>query len=345
MTTEYETEMVLPEDTGETDIGKKLKMKRMSLGLDERQVATELKLPIEQVIALESNQFDFFRSITFARGYLKSYCRLLALDPRAILSAFDLQQATTEPTVKPVDKVNKQANFGDPIVIFISIVLVAVIVFVAVWLPTLDEDSNEENVESVVQEAASESQSEQVGLNADVSSDGSDLSLKNEEGISAPNAEASDASGNQLESAQSPTRNLDDADRIENTKEESDIETGLSAETKALLEEAGVDPEKVAKEAAQDSSLNKPVAEPVLAYNYEVEMSFSADCWTEVRDGKGKILYSGVKSKGSTLELNGNAPYRIVLGFARGVSSIKFKGEEFDFSSFIRKDLARFELK
>ncbi|TDO99388.1 RodZ domain-containing protein [Marinomonas balearica] len=321
MTTEYKVETVSLDDNSETEIGKKLKMKRMSLGLDERQVATELKLPIEQVIALENNQFDYFRSSMFARGYLKSYCRLLDVDPRPILSVFDLQQASHEPTVKPVDKVNKQANFGDPIVILVSVVIVAVMIFLAVWWPTLERSSPNESAEPAYQESVTE----QAGATND---SGVEVMQPTQEGSTVTEAVVA---GELAE---------------EKAVEDSDIEIGLSAETKAILEEAGVDPEKVAKDTARDTSEPEPVLEVVKPeYKDDVVMTFSADCWTEVRDSRGRILYSGVKSKGSTLKLNGSAPYRVVLGFARGVSSLKYKGEEFDFSSFISKDLARFELK
>jgi len=122
--------------TNTVDIGNELKEKRLELGLDEKEVAIKLKIPVNQVRALEASDFSYFRSVTFARGFLKSYCRLLELDHVVMIAAFDKERAGAETTIKPVDKVHKQTHLGDPIVIFISVVIVAVLVFLVFWWPT-----------------------------------------------------------------------------------------------------------------------------------------------------------------------------------------------------------------
>ena len=88
-----------------------------------------------------------------------------------------------------------------------------------------------------------------------------------------------------------------------------------------------------------------PEAPQEPAYSNDIVVNFGQDCWTQVRDRTGRILFSGVKSSGSTLTLNGTAPYNVTLGYAPGVTEFIYKGKPFDFSSHIRKDLARFELE
>lgn len=341
MTTEFQADVSLNEsDMVEVNIGNELKAKRVSLNLDERQVATELKIPIDQVRALESNRFSYFRSNTFARGYLKSYCRLLQLDVAFILNAFDRLYTEDEPNLKPVDKVNKQAHFGDPIVILVSIVIVLVLVFLAFWWPTMStSNAPTANTDDTTAEvSASPSSTEQT-----VSSEETASTTGNDAAPVQPD-DSNSQPGQQTAQSKVTDSSITSDSKV-STTEDDGVVTGLSAETIAILEKAGVNAKKV-EEDAQEIQQEQP--EEVLSapiYTDDIEVKFDADCWTEIRDSSDKILYSGVKSAGSSLALTGTPPYRVVLGFAKGVSSFKYKGNPFDFSSFVRKDLARFELK
>ncbi|QUX95179.1 DUF4115 domain-containing protein [Marinomonas sp. CT5] len=336
MTTELQTDASETKPTVETiNIGKRLRAKRLELEFDERYVATELKIPIDQVRALEANNFSYFRSVTFARGFLKSYCRLLEIDHSEILHAFDAERSGAESTIKPVDKVNKQTHLGDPIVIFTSIVIVAVLVFLVFWWPSQvnetvssDDTQNEVNAENtIVSKDTDTSEEPVVAESSDATSAEDNADLKTNQ--------TADPVSEQTAEVISPKDNQ--------TADDGSVVTGLSAETMAILEEAGVNPEEVVKATAEMP--DEPALPVTPSYSDDIEIAFDADCWAEIRDSTGKILFSGVKTAGSKLALTGKAPYRVVLGYAKGVSSLKYKGKTFDFSPFIRKDLARFELK
>jgi cytoskeleton protein RodZ len=334
MTTEFQTDASVSKTNMDTiNIGNRLKAKRLELEFDERHVATALKIPIDQVRALEANNFKYFRSITFARGFLKSYCRLLGIEPSEMLRAFDSEREDAEPTIKPVDKVNKQTNFGDPIVIFISVVIIAVLVFLVFWWPS--QPSKPVVPNEIKSEVSEPTTAPEPASNESLMDDSNEpLAIAN---VSSSNSSTGTdvASGNDEQAA---------SVQVDKPADNGGVVTGLSAETMAILEEAGVRPEDVVRATAEVPA--ELVATPkVPSYTDEVEIAFDADCWTEVRDASGKILFSGVKSAGSQLSLTGKAPYRVVLGYAKGVSSLKYKGEVFDFSSFTHKDLARFELK
>lgn len=325
MTTEPQIDAAI-DTAASTDIniGATLTSQRIALELDERQVATALKISIEQVRALEANQFEKFRSTTFARGFLKSYCRLVKLNEAAMIAAFDNLKVSPEPNIKPVDKVNKQTHLGDPIIVLISLLIAAVIIFLAFWWPTLSQ--SDEAAQDVIRETQQDPLVEQQNVQPNLTSG---------------------AAGQSLDSLSEEAENI--VDPVTDLSADEEVVTGLSAEKLALLEEAGVSEEvvvqatKQATVKAQSPAVPEPEPEP--SYKDEIVIDFSADCWTEVRDNSGRILYSGVKSAGSQLTLNGQGPYRVVLGYAPGVSSLVYKGEQFDFSSFVGKDLARFELK
>ena len=324
------------------NIGKELQRKRSELNLDERQVATQLKIPIEQVRALESNEFDYFRSATFARGYLKNYVRLIELDEGRILGAFDGAQDDDEPGVQPINKNGNQAQMADPIVILVSVVIGAMLIFLAFWWPTMMQESPIISTEQSVEQTAEKAPSEPVLVEETNDAEEPAVKAEDESVDAAPviNTEKEEPEVQVAEVVQQSDR----ADTASN--EDADVVTGLSAETIAILKDAGVNPDNISLPANEPSLAEKAAIEASLPplYDDEVVINFSSDCWTEVRDGNGRILYSGVKKADSSLTLTAQGPYKVVLGFAGGVSSLIYKGEEFDFSSYTRKNLARFEL-
>jgi cytoskeleton protein RodZ len=84
-----------------------------------------------------------------------------------------------------------------------------------------------------------------------------------------------------------------------------------------------------------------PVAVP--AGSAKVAIQFTADCWTQVSDGNGKVLFSAVKRKGDNLELTGKPPFAVRLGFARG-AQVSYNGQAVDVAPFTSGETARLKL-
>jgi cytoskeleton protein RodZ len=64
-------------------------------------------------------------------------------------------------------------------------------------------------------------------------------------------------------------------------------------------------------------------------------LQFVAESWTEVRDRDGKLLSSQVNAPGSELNLEGHAPFSLVIG---RVSAVRvFRGDKpIDLSSYVK---------
>lgn len=69
---------------------------------------------------------------------------------------------------------------------------------------------------------------------------------------------------------------------------------------------------------SDDSNRDSPPAGP-LAVADELEFLFSDDCWVEVRGGEGELLHMDLARAGDALNVTGDAPFSIVLGYAPGV--------------------------
>lgn len=69
--------------------GSLLKAARLRGGLSEREVAERLKILPEYVALLERDDYAALRSPAFARGYVKSYGRLVGVEQAALDRALD----------------------------------------------------------------------------------------------------------------------------------------------------------------------------------------------------------------------------------------------------------------
>ena len=75
----------------------------------------------------------------------------------------------------------------------------------------------------------------------------------------------------------------------------------------------------------------------------QLKIAFVADCWTQVTDGNGKVLYSGLKRKGENLDLSGKPPLSLRLGVARA-AQVSYNGAPVDVAPFTSNETARLKL-
>ncbi|MFL7865700.1 RodZ domain-containing protein [Vibrio cincinnatiensis] len=86
-----------------------------------------------------------------------------------------------------------------------------------------------------------------------------------------------------------------------------------------------------------------PVIAEDLSLNHQLTMTFSADCWIQVKDATGKTLSTGIKKAGQTVNLQGETPLQVILGAPEGVS-VTFASEPVDLSGYTSGKVARFTL-
>lgn len=133
--------------------GEALTEARLAKNLTEVDVAKQLLLSKQIIIALENDDYSKIVAPVYAKGYLKAYAHLLGLSPEAILSSFERlnfykdAQVFSDPAIKqsieneraPVRRVSKVfpirwAYYG----IFALIILILVIVVTTHQFTTKD---------------------------------------------------------------------------------------------------------------------------------------------------------------------------------------------------------------
>jgi cytoskeleton protein RodZ len=75
------------------------------------------------------------------------------------------------------------------------------------------------------------------------------------------------------------------------------------------------------------------------AGDQRLRLDFSADSWVEIRDAGGAVVYSNLNKAGTQLELVGQGPFRILLGYAPGVT-LAFEGEPVALAPHTRNNVA-----
>lgn len=69
--------------------GQILQRARISKGMTPEEVASSLHLSVRWIEDIEKDQFAYAPAVTYIRGYLRAYARLLAVQVDTVLDAFD----------------------------------------------------------------------------------------------------------------------------------------------------------------------------------------------------------------------------------------------------------------
>ena len=105
-------------------------------------------------------------------------------------------------------------------------------------------------------------------------------------------------------------------------------------------------------DAAPEIGTTEPPVSPVLplvenegrVFSVPLEITFDAESWAEVTDGRGERLVYGLQTAGRRLTVRGSPPFAVVLGNARSVR-LRVDGEPYEVPPTRRGDgLARFSV-
>ncbi len=87
--------------------GQRLRRARELRGLTIKDIAQELNLSVRFIEAIERDHYDLLPGVAFARGYMRSYARLLQLDENDVVNKFDqaLETRSSDPSLTEVNPV------------------------------------------------------------------------------------------------------------------------------------------------------------------------------------------------------------------------------------------------
>ncbi len=73
-------------------LGQILKLKRLDQGLSLERIAQITRISLYNLQFLENDQYHLLPGEIYTRGYLKSYARVLRLDPQEIIKLYHQQR-------------------------------------------------------------------------------------------------------------------------------------------------------------------------------------------------------------------------------------------------------------
>ncbi|MFM5587916.1 cytoskeleton protein RodZ [Aeromonas media] len=288
--------------------GQLLRNAREQLGWTREQVASRIHLRLTLIAAIEADTYDKHTSHTFIRGYLRAYAKLVGIPEETILAAYDKLGLTPPDNIDMQSfsrRSRQQANDSRLKVVTWLVILVLIALSIAWWWQsTARRSAGDEAL------AASEMGTAQTVSVANVTPtvDVADPVLPVASDAVATEVVVSDAA------ATAP-------DVVAVTSAALSTEASSAEATLAPAETAATEPGKAP----------------------QLKMSFTADCWLDVKDANGKTLFSGLKKANDELVLEGPEPLKFIIGAPMAVN-LEYQGKSFDMSRYNNGRTARFSL-
>ena len=305
--------------------GETLRQARENNGWTLAEVALKLNLTASSLSNLETGAFDKLPGHTFARGYIRAYAKLLGMDQTSLVHEFDLYTGTDAngSNVHSLGRIEEPVRVSHTILRIVSLLLlIAVIGGGFIWW----------------QDQTSMRAKDLIGLNPEhVEVEGADGTTRIhplDEPEDQAVAEAKVEGEAPVAAEAAPEQDTTAAPLLP-------VAPLTSGAAPAPVAQAAVAP--AATPATPAAAPAAPAATAPVAGAGKVALQFTADCWTQVTDGTGKVLFGGLKRKGENLELSGKPPLTLRLGYARG-AQVTYNGQPVDVAPFTSGETARLKL-
>jgi cytoskeleton protein RodZ len=322
--------------------GRRLRLARQARGLDIDRVAAELHLSPERIAALERDDYPALSGSVFVTGYMRSYARLLGLDPEPLLEAYrGAKPEAAQGKGHAANAAGGQIGSGRLPVRLLGIGLFAVACGLAFawWRQELAAPEAPQPVRIGTADAPEASLPQPATVDRPSFEGASDDPMETGDG---------EASG----TAVSTTQGV-----MPPASTETPAAVG-AAQAAPATEEPG--PEPVAREpdnagaegdrqiaAREEGEMPadeaSPAADDPPPAGQEIVLSFSGPCWVDIRDSEREFKLFGEMGKGDRHVLEGTPPYSVILGNTAAVS-ITVGGDPYDLADIARGNVARFTL-
>lgn len=326
--------------------GSLLSQARNAKGFTAADIAQKLRLKVGIIEALERDEILSTISLTFTKGYVRSYAKLLGLNENHIIQLFNELHISDDLTPKKMQsfsrKVSREHNDSRWMIVTYSIIALVILLSILWWVqhqsePFFAAKSNVPEAEQSVSESLQTPvfdalENDSFTLNAvEIDSELTDLTNATEAEAEVDIETGSDlAPYEQAEFADETTTAIPDF--IPNTNPEN-IDQVLT-----VLENNDPDVESELRLFADDNESMQDSNELV-----ELIFSFSGDCWIKITDATGNDIAYGVKKAGRVMPVIGQAPFSVILGAPRSVN-VQYDGEPIDISFLPSDRTGRFVL-
>jgi cytoskeleton protein RodZ len=292
--------------------GQRLSSARRALNLTQEQVATDLRLNVSLIKALEDEDYASLPAHMYIAGYLRNYARLLKIPVEPLLSALDNAELKSPPLITDVSRPRKASRSKLMVKLFALVLLIVVVAGIVSWIQSQD-------FAWFSGKQAGPEQTEPKALPAPLPEKVDEAPVVSE--------------GDTFESETSPEPVIEPvAPVVEEVARTEAVATQEVATQEVATQEVAT--QEVAGQTGKSETVNNGV---------ELVLTFSDDCWIEVKDSRGEKLLYNLYRGGQRKRVTGTPPFSIFIGNAAAVA-IEYNGQPYDASAHIRRNLARFDL-
>jgi len=327
--------------------GETLRQARESNGWSLAEVALKLNLTVNSLSNLEAGAFDKLPGHTFARGYIRAYAKLLGMDQAVLVQQFDQSTGTDSQgsNVHSLGRIEEPVRVSHTILRIVSLLLlVAVIGGGFVWWQDQTSLRNKDQVslspEHVEVEGA-DGTTQIHPLDEPEDQAVAEGETDNATALALPQAETSTQAPAEATAPAAPATATTPAAPAHSTAAVPATPATPAPAVPAVPAPTVTAP--VASATPAPTAVAATPATPPAAGQGQVALQFTADCWTQVTDGSGKVLFSGLKRKGDSISVNGKPPFAVRLGYARG-AQVSYNGQPVDVAPFTSGETARLKL-
>lgn len=318
--------------------GQQLKEGREAKGLSQQQVAERLHLRLGDIKDIESDTHRPGVSITFTKGYVRIYAKLLNMPVEPLLESFDiLHQGEKQPAKLQSfsQRVAKQANDDRWMMVTYFIAFLVVASLVIWWYQQSDKSVMNrlnlftENTAEQQSNSTSFEQGQAVNIIGEKQAMPDELAIS-EEFVKQQNTKESELVS--VETNQGPLAKNELSSAIDSDANNPFTQqTALEAEGSAEEEGAAI-----GSYIKDGYTLNDDGTADLI-------FTFNEDCWLSVTDVNGEVIAVGTKVKGRVMSVRGVPPISVNLCPPDHVT-INFAGAPVDLSSYPGGNPVKFEL-
>ncbi|PVZ12459.1 MULTISPECIES: RodZ domain-containing protein [unclassified Pseudomonas] len=319
-----------------TNPGETLRLARESRGWTLPEVATRLNLTQLSLANLEAGAFDRLPGHTFARGYIRAYAKLLGMDQGPLVEAFDQATGTNAKgsEVHGLGRIEEPVRLSHNLLRIVSLVLLVALVGGGfVWWQ--DQYGNHRDTSSVPMEHVEVESADGTTQIHPIDEPEPPVGSTAQSGVIQPpvpgQVEQPAPSAPAQPAPEAPAAAQPSAPVQNHTQPPAAVASNPAPAASAAPNAAAQVPAPVTQAA------------PPAAGEGQVRIAFIADCWYQITDGNGKVVLSGLKHKGDSVDYNGKPPFQVRLGFARG-AEVSYNGQPVDVKPFTSGETARVKL-
>ena len=307
-------------------VGEILKEARNAQGLTLEQVATELRIELPQLEALETDRFERIGVPVFVKGYLRQYAMRLGLDPRDLLARYSEQTKLKEVLVQPSKTIKLHDERQITVWVIAALAILVVIVGLGAWWvgaggppvasapPAQSKTTGDAKpAPSTPEPATAPASGDPTGGPAAPPAEPAPSSAPSTPAVTPPPSGAAATATTTLAVATPPPSARAAAER-----------SSLASSPRAAAPNATATSPPPTASAAEPNSDDGPGGSLVVP----LDLTFEQESWAEVTDARGARLYYGLGTAGKRAEMRGEPPFAVVLGNANGVK-IVVDGEDF----------------